>query len=106
MFLSNDDIKRIEKLGFSINYFVDNIDGWLQLKNKYGLCVFHDGAKCLIYPQRPNGCTLYPVIYDADNDCAIIDEDCPYGSHFSISQDIKKQLFSLVSQIESERLKK
>jgi hypothetical protein len=39
-----------------------------------------------------------------DNDCAIIDEDCPYGSHFSISRDVRKQLFSLVSRIESERM--
>ena len=102
MLISNRDIKRIEKLGFSINFFVDDVEGWLQLKNKNGLCVFHDGTKCLIYPQRPKGCTLYPVIYDADNDCAIIDEDCPYGSHFSISNDIKKQLFFLVSKIKTE----
>lgn len=104
MLLSNADIKRIENLGFSRDSFVDDVEGWLQLKNQNGHCVFHDGMKCLIYAHRPEGCTLYPVIYNMDNDCAIIDEDCPYGSHFSISPAVRKQLFSLVSKIESERL--
>jgi uncharacterized protein len=103
MLLSNEDIKRIQKLGFSRDFFVDDAEGWLQLKNKNGRCVFHDQKKCLIYPQRPNGCKLYPVIYDADNDCAIIDTDCPYRHHFSISSDRRKRLFSLVSIIRSER---
>jgi len=104
MLLSNADIKRIENLGFPRDLFVDDVEGWLQLKNQNGHCVFHDGMKCLIYTHRPEGCTLYPVIYDMDNDCAIIDDDCPYGSHFSISQDVRKQLFSLVSRIESDHM--
>ena len=104
MLLSNADIKRIENLGFPRDLFVDDVEGWLQLKNQNGHCVFHDGMKCLIYTHRPEGCTLYPVIYDMDNDCAIIDEDCPYGSHFSMSLDVRKQLFSLVSRIESEHM--
>lgn len=104
MLLSNADIKRIENLGFPRDLFVDDVEGWPQLKNQNGHCVFHDGMKCLIYTNRPEGCALYPVIYDMDNDCAIIDGDCPYGGHFSISQNVRKQLFSLVSRIESERL--
>lgn len=104
MLLSNNDINRIEKHGFSRDFFVDNVNGWLQLKNKNGHCVFHDEKICLIYPQRPEGCRLYPVIYDADDDCAIIDTDCPYKTYFSITTECKKRLFSLVSKIESERI--
>ena len=103
MLLSLEDIKRIEKLGFSRDFFVDEVDGWLQLKNKNGLCVFHDGSNCTIYDQRPHGCRLYPVIYDADADCAIIDEECPHGEYFPLSEDIEKELFSLVSRIVSEK---
>ncbi|MDG6219046.1 MAG: YkgJ family cysteine cluster protein [Candidatus Thermoplasmatota archaeon] len=103
MFLSNEDINRIEKYGFSRDLFVDDVDGWLRLKNKNGYCVFHDGKNCLIYPKRPEGCKLYPVIYDADNDCAIIDTDCPHCTYFSITKECKKRLFSLVSRIESEQ---
>ncbi len=103
MFLSLDDIKRIKELGFSHEFFVDEVDGWLQLKNKNGLCVFHDGSSCTIYDHRPYGCQLYPVIYDADNDCAIIDEECPHGKYFSLTKSIEKELFSLVDRIEGER---
>jgi len=71
MLLSNADIKRIENLGFSRDLFVDDVEGWLQLKNQNDHCVFHDGMKCLIYAHRPEGCTLYPIIYDMDNDCAV-----------------------------------
>lgn len=106
MLLSNDDIDRIEKYGFSRDLFVDDVNGMLQLKNKKGFCVFHDTKKCLIYQQRPEGCKLYPVIYDADNDCAIIDKDCLQKNHFLISENSKKRLFSLVSRIESEQRSK
>ncbi len=103
MLLSNEDIQRIKLLGFSRDFFVDTIEGWLQLKNKNGLCVFHDGLKCTIYDHRPLGCRLYPVIYDADNVCAIIDEQCPHKNHFLITKKIEKELFSLVSSIESKQ---
>ncbi len=103
MLLSNDDIERIQKLGFSYDFFIDDVDDWLQLKNKNGRCVFHDQKKCLIYHKRPEGCKLYPVIYDADDDCAIIDADCPLGTCFSITTEYKKRLFSLVSIIRSEQ---
>ena len=103
MLLSLDDVKRIKELGFSRDFFVDEVEGWLQLKNKNGLCVFHDGSHCTIYENRPYGCRLYPVIYDADNDRAIIDEECSYGTYFSLSKSIEKELFSLVEKIKAER---
>jgi len=104
MLLSDTDIKRIESLGFSRDFFVDNIEGWLKLKNKDGLCVFHNGMKCLIYEHRPEGCKLYPVIFDKDNNCAIIDEECAYRTNFLITRTLRKKLFHLISRIESERL--
>ena len=103
MVLSLEDVKRISALGFSREFFVEEVDGWLQLKNRNGLCVFHDGSGCTIYYQRPHGCRLYPVIYDADNDCAIIDEECPYGKYFSLSEDIENELYALISQVERGR---
>ena len=41
--LLKKDIKRIGRLGFGCDYFVVNRDGWLQLKNYDGRCVFNDG---------------------------------------------------------------
>ena len=106
MLLSNEDINRIQSLGYKYDFFVSENDRWLQLKNQKGHCVFHDGVKCLIYDNRPEGCKLYPIIFDKDNNCSILDEDCPYKHKFLITNDLKKQLFTLVSRVESERMKR
>ena len=103
MLLSKTDIKRIESLGYSCDFFVDTHDGWFQLKNRDGHCVFHNGMKCLIYEHRPEGCQLYPIIFDKENNCAILDEECPYRTKFLITMSSRKKLFHLVSKIESER---
>ena len=43
MLLSNEDIKRLEKRGFHKKYFVKIFkDGYAQLKNRNGYCVFYD----------------------------------------------------------------
>jgi len=78
MILSNVDIERIKELGFDTKFFVSKNRGWLQLKNNNGLCVFHDSISCSIYEHRPEGCKLYPIIYDKDKNCAVFDEDCPH----------------------------
>jgi len=104
--LSQRDIMRIESLGYSRDFFVDIHDGWLQLKNRDGLCVFHDGRKCLIYEHRPEGCQLYPIIFDKDTNCAILDEECPHRTKFLITLSSRKKLFYLVSEVESERFQR
>ena len=104
--LSYQDIERIKRLGFDTNFFVTRRDGWLQLKNRDGRCVFHNGIKCSIYDHRPEGCRMYPVIFDKDNNCAILDEECPYKTKFLITQSLRKKLFLLVSRIQSERFQR
>jgi Fe-S-cluster containining protein len=106
MLLSDTDIKQIKSLGFSNNFFVDTFDGWLHLKNRDGRCVFHNGIKCLIYEDRPEGCRLYPITFDNDNNCAILDEECPYRTKFLITQSLRKKLFHLIARIASERFQR
>ena len=101
--LLNSDIERIEGLGFSPDFFVDTHDGWLLLKNRDGRCVFHTGVICSIYDDRPEGCKLYPLIYDADTKSATIDEECPYRTDFLLFQRSRKKLLHIVSRIKSER---
>ncbi len=103
MILSEKDIDRIQSLGFSDDFFIDINNGWLQLKNKDGLCVLHNGKKCLIYENRPEGCQLYPITYDNDNKCIIFDKGCPHQSKFIISESLKLKLFNLISRVKSER---
>ncbi len=104
MLLSHHDIERIKKLGYDDGFFIEEHRGWLRLKNKKGRCVFHDGIKCKIYEDRPEGCTLYPIIYDADEKAAMLDSECPHQKCFFISEEKERQLFALVSEIMQERM--
>ena len=101
--LSNKDIERIEKLGFNKSFFVKKHKGWFQLKNKDGRCVFHNGKNCSVYPYRPEGCRLYPIIYDEEKNCATLDEDCPHGNEFRISEIELTKLRSLIIRLTDER---
>jgi Fe-S-cluster containining protein len=79
MLLSKDDIKRIEHKGFRKKYFLKiSKEGYAQLKNRNGYCVFYDLGKhqCSIYLDKPSGCEVYPVILDEDVGI-IIDDICP-----------------------------
>lgn len=101
--LSRRDIERITGLGFDDDYFVVNRGGWLQVKNSEGRCVFHDGKHCTIYVNRPEGCQLYPIIYDEDKKCATLDDECPYRDEFTISENDRVTLRSLVTKLKDER---
>ena len=93
MLLSHQDIERIKRLGFNTDFFVTERNGWLQLKNQDGRCVFHSGIMCTIYETRPDGCKLYPIIYDNDKKYAVFDKDCPQRDKFHISKSNTKQLY-------------
>ena len=106
MLLSNRDVERIRKIGFDPKSFVVEKDGWMYLKNHNGRCVFHNGTKCLIYKDRPDGCRLYPVIFDMDRKCAVLDDDCPYKDRFRMSDAIVKKLYDVVLEIQCQRNKR
>lgn len=104
--LSFEDISEIEMLGFDKEYFVISHKGWLQLKNKDGHCVFHNGKQCDIYSHRPEGCRLYPIIFDYETGRPFLDADCPYREVFKITKTSRKKLLQLVSRIIAERYKR
>ena len=106
MLLSHKDIETIRTLGYEDDFFIEKHRGWLQLKNKNGRCVFHDGTKCTIYEHRPEGCTLYPVVYNADTKEAMLDSECPRQKCFSISNEKANQLIALVSALRKERMQR
>ena len=106
MILSNEDVEKIKGLGFDFDFFVVNIDDWLQIKNYDGRCVFNDGKKCLIYENRPEGCKLYPITYDEDENCAVLDEDCPHRNSFKISEAELKLVSFLVTKLKNERIQR
>ena len=103
MLLSNRDIKKIEQLGYNRHYFTKSKKGWLKIKNKDGKCVFHNGKICTIYDNRPEGCMLYPLIFNKENKSAVVDEDCPYENCFRFNEKSINQLSMLVTKIINER---
>lgn len=78
MLLAEEDIDRLVNRGFSKRFFVKfSREGYAQLKNSEGHCVFYDVKKrlCNVYVDRPSGCRLYPVMID-ENKGIVLDEIC------------------------------
>ena len=102
--LLDSDIKRIIKLGYKLDDFaVRTEDGW-RLKNISGRCFFLSKNDCRIYPQRPEGCRLYPLIYDENLEKPIIDPLCPHGNEFEVRKDHIKRLMILLEKLEQENM--
>jgi Fe-S-cluster containining protein len=79
MTLTNEDMERISGLGFKNFYIYKN--GYNQLVNENGHCIFLKQDKCSIYRHRPAGCQLYPLILDIDTDEIILHDFCPYKGY-------------------------
>jgi hypothetical protein len=103
MLLSSSDIVRIKGLGFSENFFiVKKNDGNRQLKNLSGRCVFHTGQRCTIYNYRPEGCRLYPAIFDEDLGETDLDSYCPHHRDFQLTPNISREVIKLVRKLDVE----
>ena len=78
MLLSEEDIELLEKEGYPKNYFVRFEKSYTLLRNSQGHCVFYNVKKaaCNVYPSRPSGCRIYPVIYDEDQCIEVVDNIC------------------------------
>ena len=64
--LTEDDLKRIDKLGFKRTDFTVEADGETRLRNVKKACFFLREGMCIIYEERPEGCRIYPLVYDLD----------------------------------------
>ncbi|MCW4006099.1 MAG: YkgJ family cysteine cluster protein [Candidatus Bathyarchaeota archaeon] len=106
MLLSNEDISRLESLGYPKSSFVRfDKDSYAILKNRKGYCVFYDPQKmqCNIYPNRPAGCRVYPVICDEDNSI-IVDHICHARQTVTPQEKSVKgnRVIKLLAQIDKE----
>jgi Fe-S-cluster containining protein len=98
--LSSSDITRIVKLGYEPSDFVTTLtDGAHQLRNVAGRCVFLSEVGCTIYPNRPEGCRLYPLIWDEEHGQAVRDYLCPHADEFEVKKpditNLKKLIWRL-----------
>jgi len=97
--LSNLDLKRILKLGYRLEYFAVKTKEGSRLRNSSGRCVFLQGEGCEIYPHRPAGCRLYPLVYDETLKRSVIDSICPYSHEFRVQRADVQRLKSLIGEI-------
>lgn len=88
MLLSNQDIelvinKSVDQLNRD-DFALKNIEGFYQLKNVEGHCFFFNiySKNCKIYNYRPQGCRIYPLIYDFQTEKCMLDKDCPRSNLF------------------------
>jgi Fe-S-cluster containining protein len=84
MALSEKDITDIVDLGYKIDEFLEEKDGFMVLKNIDGHCFFLKNNLCKIYEHRPQGCRFYPLIYDFEDDEFVIDNLCSHYDDFDV----------------------
>ncbi len=104
--LTRDDLKRITSLGYKITEFAVYNGQYWQLKNINGHCFFlnPETNECTIYPNRPLGCRIYPIIY-IEGVGAAPDPECPM-SHTVAREDIERVkpiLLKIVMEIEGNQ---
>ncbi|MCW3980682.1 MAG: YkgJ family cysteine cluster protein [Candidatus Bathyarchaeota archaeon] len=97
--LSNNDLNRILKLGYELECVAEKTQGRWRLKNNSGKCVFLLEKGCRIYSHRPEGCRLYPVVYDETSKRMVIDPLCPYGHLFRIGRNDVERLKILLGKL-------
>ncbi|MEM2915586.1 MAG: YkgJ family cysteine cluster protein [Candidatus Bathyarchaeia archaeon] len=100
--LSLSDIDRITKMGHRLKDFATKTDNEWRLKNRNGRCVFVSDQGCKIYSYRPEGCQLYPLIYDENLKKAVIDPLCPHGNEFKFKKEDIEKLISLLEKLGKE----
>lgn len=103
MLLSRDDVQRIANLGFKEDFFAVESKGFKVLRNRDGRCVFHDGDKCTIYPDRPLGCKLYPVIFDENVNHPVKDKLCPFRAEFPLPFKVRQESSKAYLKLMGER---
>lgn len=99
MSLSVFDVTKILKRGYDHSDFTIQSDGGRQLKNISGRCVFLSEDGCMIYPYRPEGCQLYPLIYDEELRKAVIDILCPHACEFEVKKEDITKLKNLLGRL-------
>jgi len=97
--LSRIDIKRISRQGYKIKDFVVKRKRERRLKNSNGRCVFLGDNGCKIYSFRPEGCRLYPLVYNENNGKVVIHDLCPYGHEFKVGRDDIEKLHVLIKKL-------
>lgn len=101
--LSNSDIGRIKGLGAYEESFILKRNGTPHLKNLFGRCIFHNGKQCTVYNYRPEGCRLYPAVFDDNKQKVILHSYCPHHGEFQLKPRTAREVINLIRKLELEK---
>jgi hypothetical protein len=100
--LTESDVRRIVGEGFRLSDFAVKVGVEWRLRNSSGHCFFLSGGLCRIYSQRPEGCRLYPLVYNADTGKPVMDDLCPHRGEFETDKEYTTRLIRLIRRLEKE----
>lgn len=101
MTLTERDVRRLEVAGFR-GFARETPLGELRLRNREGRCVFLEDGRCRAYEARPEGCRLYPLVLDLDDDRTVLHSFCPHREEFRFTVDDERRLRRSVEEDEQE----
>jgi Fe-S-cluster containining protein len=101
--LSRFDIERISRQGNRFKDFVVKRRRERRLKNSNGRCVFLGDNGCIIYSFRPEGCRLYPLVYNENDRKVVVHGLCPYGHEFKVGRDDIENLYAFFKKLSKKR---
>ncbi len=104
--LTEADVARLEGAGFDAGRFTVEGGGDVRLANVDGACYFLRGGRCSAYETRPEGCRVYPLVYDERVHKFVMDPVCPHGAEFPVTREDKERLKRLLHRIDRETAKR
>ncbi len=102
--LTEADAARLEAHGHDRpDFAVVDDEGVLQLQKKNGRCVFlgEDGF-CTVHAYRPEGCRLYPLVWDRDAEGVGLDDWCPFAEEFPDDPDRRRRVRQVLQTLRTE----
>ena len=114
MLLTEDDVRRLAGAAPGLTFHVRTADGYLQLRTRDappapGMagkpCVFLDAqGRCSVHAARPEGCRLYPAMWDEDAGRAVLDTSgCPHTDGFLLPRATHDAVRRLAARLHAER---
>jgi Fe-S-cluster containining protein len=99
--LSRFDMKKILELGYLLEDFTVKRGKEWRLRNRFRRCTFLSEDECKIYSHRPEGCRIYPLVYDEDAGRAVMHRLCFYRHEFEVRKDNVTILMKQLERLES-----
>lgn len=101
MSLTRADLRRLERAGHR-DFCRCHPDGTLRLVTVDGRCIFLVDGRCAAYPDRPDGCVLYPLIWYTEDRATGLHEFCPHRFEFRFGQGDHEWLGRSIATEEAE----